>query len=87
MNVYVFLDFSPGLRVCALSYLFPASSLNSRAQNSRRNRAGPVVAALLLLVIAVGMGERRSKDLLVFEQNSSLLPREVTGLRVMHGNE
>jgi len=41
------------------------------------------VAALLLLVIAVGMGERRSKDpAWVFEQEFlTPPPREVTGLR------
>jgi len=37
---------------------------------------GPVVAALLLLVIAVGMGERRSKGLpRSSNKNSSLLRR------------
>jgi len=43
----------------------------------------PVVAVVLLLVIAVGMGNRRSKDpAWVFEQEfRTAPPREVTGLR------
>ncbi len=85
MNVYVFLGLLLlAYAFCALVLFVSGLIVKSRALKIVGGIAlAPVVAAVLLLVIAVGMGERRSKDpAWVFEQEFlTPPPREVTGLR------
>jgi len=85
MNLYVFLGLLPlAYAFCAFVLFISGFIVKSRGLKIVGGIAlAPVVAALLLLVIAVGMGERRSKDpAWVFEQEFlTPPPREVTGLR------
>ena len=61
MNVYVFLGLLLAYAFCALVLFVSGLIVKSRALKIVGGIAlAPVVAAVLLLVIAVGMGERRS---------------------------
>jgi hypothetical protein len=85
MNVYVYIGLLIlAYAICAFIVFFLGFVLRSRWLKITGGIAlAPVLAAILLLVVGIKMGERRSKDpSWVFEQEFRISPpREVTALR------